>query len=119
MSFLSDVQKFAAKVEDREKRVFDKVADHLHRSMTVGSETTGAAGQPVKTGNLINSFHPEYLGKFEWQDTTNVEYAPDIEHNARGATLQSEVGGFHSLADTVGGFKAIVREAVDEVRSGQ
>ena len=48
--------------------------------------------------------------------STNVEYAPAIEENTRGATLRSQVGGWHSVALTRAGFQRLVD--VETVRAG-
>lgn len=116
MSFAADLQKFTEKVERRTHDAFVRTTQEVHRSVVEGSELTGAPGQPVDTGNLKSSWRPKFLTRWLWQTTTKVEYAPIIEDNLRGATLRSEVGGFHSVALTRAGFQNIVDAVVTEVR---
>ncbi len=96
--------------------VFVDVTREVKRSLVEGSEITGAPGQPVRTGNLKNSFVDEFTSPETWEVTTNVEYAPHIEAggNDRGpfdpsrGDPRSEVGGYHSAALTVAGFDRLV-----------
>lgn len=115
MSFESDIRSFGLKVQTRLKDVVTESGIEVQRSLVEGSELTGAPGQPVDTGNLKSSFIAERLSDYEWQITTNVEYAPEIEENLRGATLRSKVGGFHSKALTEAGFPRIVDVSVKRV----
>lgn len=86
-----------------------RVANHCYRSITVGSPITGAPGQPVDTGALLESWR-----KISQKDrhriliVSNLIYAPIIEDNWRGATLRSAVGGFHSVKITKAAFNLIV-----------
>jgi hypothetical protein len=116
MSFEADVRRFALKVETRSKDVLVGCANEVQRSVVEGSELTGAPGQPVDTGALKASWVGEFTGPWEWETTTNLEYAPGIE-NAVGPngpiTQRSEVGGFHSVALTRGGWRNIVAHVND------
>lgn len=111
MSFASDLQQFAEKVEQRRKDIFVGCAAEVQRSIREGSEITGAPGQPVDSSNLLGSWVEEFLSDTEWQTTTNVVYAPIIEAGVGRhgpLTLRSEVGGFGSVALTRAGWQAIV-----------
>lgn len=115
MSFDSDLSAFAQKLESRRKAVFINTASAVKDSIVNGSPITGAPGQPVDTGTLKNS----WILAFDSPDTatvsTNIEYAPVIEDNVRGAVLRSTVGGFHSVRLTVGGFTRLVDAEVAKV----
>jgi len=111
MSFTGDLQAFQRLFEQRERDNFVDCATEVQRSMTEGSEITGAPGQPVDEGFLIGSWIPEFLSDRVWQTTTNAEYAPGIEDGVgpHGAiTLRSAVGGFHSRKLTIAGWFRIV-----------
>jgi hypothetical protein len=97
------------------KALFVGTTTEVQRSIVEGSEITGAPGQPVDTGALKASWIPEFVSESEWQTTTNLDYAPIIEDNLRGATLRSPVGGFHSVKRTVAGFPRIVEHVAREV----
>lgn len=126
MSFETDLQAFAKKVQKRQRDIFVGCTTEVHKSVTEGSAITGAPGQPVDIGNLKTSFTPEFLSRWLWQDTTNAAYARAIEAGIQspytrddgtqvtpGAmTLRSAVGGFHSVALTRAGWQRIV-EAVN------
>lgn len=91
--------------------VFPDVVMETKRSIVEGSEITGASGQPVDTGNLRASWHDDRVAQLIAEITTNVVYAEPIEEGIgpHGAlTLRSEVGGFHSVKQTVAGFHRIV-----------
>jgi hypothetical protein len=111
MSFESDLRRFALKVEGRCKDFVTQASVEVQRSIVEGSEITAAPGQPVDTGALRASWTPERISDLEWQTTTNLDYAPGIE-DAIGPngpiTQRSEVGGFHSVALTRGGWVNIV-----------
>jgi hypothetical protein len=91
--------------------VFPHVVLEAKRSIVFGSEITGAPGQPVDTGALRNSWQHEFEGPLLAHVTTNLEYAEPIEEGIgpHGAlTLRSEVGGFHSVKQTIAAFPRIV-----------
>ena len=52
MTFSDDLRRFVTTVRDNNRAVYVGVAAGAHESITVGSPITGAAGQPVDTGNL-------------------------------------------------------------------
>lgn len=134
MSFDADLKRFAVKVETRNKAVFLSTAAKVHESITVGSATTGAPGQPVDTGFLRASWtlvqQPDGA-----EIATNVAYAPVIEHNLRTAydskgkqpprqvnpngsfraPIKSTVGGHHSVKLTVAAADRLLAEAVREL----
>jgi len=114
MSFGDDLRLFADKVEARVQDVFIGCTGEVQRSVVEGSEVTAAPGQPVDTGTLKGSWIGEFESADAWHTTTNVEYAPYIEEGV-GMTLRSEVGGFHSVALTRGGWQKIVDTVRDEV----
>jgi hypothetical protein len=118
MAFRDGINGFIRRVEARHRSVFVGVCTAVHDSIVNGSAVTGAPGQPVDSGNLKASWVPEFVDANTFQTTTNVEYAPIIEHNLRGATLRSSVGGFHSVALTVAGFDRIVASEVAKASGG-
>lgn len=133
MSFDRDLNRFALKLDARTKAVFLSVAAKVHQSITVGSATTGAPGQPVDTGFLRNSW-TLVQGPVMAEIATNVAYAPVIEHNLRSAydakgvrnerknpngsyraPIKSTVGGHHSVKMTVAGADRLLAEALREL----
>lgn len=136
MSFDRDLNKFALKVDARTKAVYLSVAAKVHQSITVGSPTTGAPGQPVDTGFLRASW-TLVQGPTVSEIATNVAYAPVIEHNLRAAydpagrknerknpngtsrrAVKSTVGGNHSVKMTVAGADRLQAEALRELGVG-
>jgi len=101
----------------------EQVLDGIKR----GSPTTGAPGQPVDTGNLINSWDSKFIKRLLSRVSTNVEYAEIVEEGGFTAassrsggmsanwTQRSKVGGPHSVKLTRSGWQRIVDKAVKEV----
>ena len=115
MSFESDVAGFMEKTRRKQQAVFVNTAAAVKGSIVDGSAVTGAPGQPVDTGALKASWILEFDSATEAHVSTNIEYAPILEDNVRGATLRSAVGGFHSVKMTVAGFERIVDAEVRKV----
>lgn len=115
MSFDRDLAAFVAKTEAKRRAVFVNTVSAVKDSVVNGSPITGAPGQPVDTGTLKNSWVAEFDTSESATISTNVEYAPVIEDNLRGATLRSQVGGFHSVKLTVAGFQRLVDAEVAKV----
>jgi hypothetical protein len=121
MSFADQVRSFAVKVEAQSKGVIAEAATEVQRSIVFGSEITGAPGQPVQTGNLRDSWIPEFVSPTEWHTSTDVEYAPPIEDGVGEfgpLTLRSTTGGFHSVAATRANFDRIVAYVTPRVQGG-
>jgi hypothetical protein len=116
VTFSEDLARFAAKLKARNQLVFVNTASAVKGSIVDGSAVTGSPGQPVDTGTLKASWHLAFVSPTVADISTNVAYAPVIEDNARGATLRSAVGGFHSVRYTVAGFERLV--AVEVRRAG-
>lgn len=134
MSFDQDLNRFALKLDARVKAVFLGTAAKIHKSITMGSTTTGAPGQPVDTGFLRNSW-TLVNGPVSADISTNVAYAPVIEHNLRTAynpagvmprdrtnpngssrrPVKSTVGGHHSVKLTVAGADRLQAETLREL----
>ena len=115
MSFESDLAAFAAKTEAKRRAVFVNTVSAVQDSVVNGSAVTGAPGQPVDTGTLKDSWRLDFDGADSALISTKVEYAPVIEDNLRGASLRSQVGGFHSVKLTVAGFERLVDAEVAKV----
>lgn len=110
-SFSDQLRTFTAKITASSQAVFTGTVEEATRSIVEGSEITGAPGQPVDTGTLKGSWQTWYDDPNTATIGTNVEYAPYIEDggNSRGPfTLRSEVGGWHSVAQTRAGLQRIV-----------
>jgi hypothetical protein len=107
MAFSADMGRFIEKVRQRGNALYLNCVSHVETSIKAGSPVTGAPGQPVQTGALLNSWQTTFNGPVA-EVSTNLEYAEPIEINERGATLRSEVGGFHSVALTRAGWPSIV-----------
>lgn len=118
MTFQSDLADFVRKTEAKRRAVFVNTVSATKDSIVNGSPLTGAPGQPVDTANLRDSWDHQFQASGEAATIfTNVEYAPIIEDNIRGATLRSQVGGFHSVKLTVAGFQRIVDAETRKVNS--
>lgn len=107
MSFVDDIARFCRLAKQREKALYKQSVEHAFRSIRFGSDVTGAPGQPVKEGVLLASWEMRQAGNATELETP-LEYGPIIEDNFRGATLRSEVGGFHSVKLTRLGWRRIV-----------
>ena len=114
MSFPSDLDRFANKVEGRTRRIVQIAREEVQRSIVEGSSITGAPGQPVQFGALKGSWVPRFLGPHLWQTSTPLVYAPVIEE-AIGITIRSPVGGSHSVKLTRAGWQRIIDFAQREV----
>ena len=133
--FRSSLSAFTLQTHGQLQRVVTKCSEHVHASITDGSPLTGAPGQPVDTGYLKASWTRTASSPVEWHISTNVAYAPVIEHNDRafyndagdtrpsgtgpgGKHIKSTVGGNHSVELTRAAWPQIVAFAVEEVNSG-
>lgn len=116
MSFAKDLAAFTDRLRARETVLFGNVVQHVEESIKVGSTVTGAPGQPVDTGTLLNSWETEYVAPRIAEISTSLGYAPIIESNERGATFKSPVGGAHSVRQTRMGFPAIVDHETDALK---
>ena len=142
MTFMRDLRKFAVKVERTTRLTFVGTATKMHESVTMGSSITGAPGQPVDTGFLRNSWQLD-IKPTHATISTNVAYAPVIEHNLRSAYdaagvqnrygvtggrigpslpfgmrrrgVKSEVGGNHSVKMTVAAADRLQAAALREI----
>ena len=141
MTFAADLSRFQVKLVTRNREVLLGVTDGVHESIVNGSALTGAAGQPVDTGYLKNSWQKEIAA--DWQSSeigTPAAYARVIEdgmrssYDSRGTTgrfgvlggqvgpalgpgrsrksVKSTVGGHHSVKTTVANADTIVRDVV-------
>ena len=99
------------------KEVLLGVGTEALRSIQEGSELTGAPGQPVDTGALRASW--QLIPRADSLTIgTNVVYAEAIEDGIGKygpLVLRSQVGGFHSVAQTVANMDRIVAAVVDRV----
>ncbi len=112
------IDAFERKIEKRIKDIHAKTAFALRDSVVHGSTVTGAPGQPVDTGNLINSWQLTFPAQLLARLTTNVEYAPAIEEGVGPhgpMTFISPEGGPHGVKLTVAGFQKLVDKVVREV----
>jgi hypothetical protein len=86
MTFAADLARFQVKLVTRNREVLLGVTDGVHESIVNGSVLTGAAGQPVDTGYLKNSWQKEIAP--DWQSSeigTNVAYARVIEDGLKSS----------------------------------
>jgi len=111
-AFGQDLRLFVDKLDNRLEEVFTGTTEEVLRSVTFGSEITGAPGQPVDTGTLQGSFPANARREgWIWETFTKLEYGPPIEEGVGPygpLTLRSKVGGFHSVAMTRAGWNSIV-----------
>jgi hypothetical protein len=111
MNFRDDLKRFSARIKTQERAVFVGVAAAAKASIVEGSPITGAPGQLVQSGNLRSSWQLEFESPTAALISTNVEYAPEMEHGVRdGRELhqRSAIGGFHSVALTIAGIEKLV-----------
>lgn len=116
MSFTSDLDRFARKVEGRTRRIAQISREEVQRSIVEGSELTSAPGQPVQFGTLKGSWVPRFINPYLWEISTPLLYAPFIEEGFY--KQRSPVGGPHNIKLTRGGWQRIVSFAQREVVRG-
>lgn len=115
--FRGDLKRFAQKTDLRVQGTFVRAAQAVHQSIQEGSAVTGSPGQPVDTGALRASWILRYESPTSAMISTNLDYAPIIEDNIRGARLKSAVGGFHSVKMTIAGWPRLLASVAREVIS--
>lgn len=129
MSLSEDLRLFRDKVAKRSQAVFLGSVDAVHGSVVEGSEISGAPGQPVDTGNLVNSWQQTFPEELVGQTATGVEYAPAVEAGQqapyttpsgaevtpRPMQFRSSVGGAHSVKLTRAAWARIVEAVVRKV----
>jgi hypothetical protein len=121
-AFGNQIQLFAGDLEPMTRAIMGKSVSLAYRSVTIGSAITGAPGQPVQSGALLNSWVIEWRGPWYAEITSDLPYAHIIEGGigAYGPlTLRSNVGGFHSLALTSASWPRIVGLVVADYRGGR
>jgi len=117
-TFTDQLAAFQRKMDRRLNDVFVGTAVAVKGSVVDGSAITAAPGQPVQTDALKLSWQLDFETPTRALVSTKIVYAPVIEHNLRGATLRSAVGGFHSVAYTIAGFERLVESEVAKVTAG-
>lgn len=129
--FGESLRLFADKVERRSRQVFVGSVAAVHESITTGSALTAAPGQPVDTGNLLDSWQPTFPQDWIGEVATNVVYAPAVEEGQqppytapsgkrvvpRPMQFRSAVGGPHSVKLTRANWDRIVDDQVRLARS--
>ncbi len=124
MTFQRDIEDFLVELDLRQKRLREEAVQRAFDGIRHGDEITGAPGQPVDTGNLINSWQIDKVSDTTTRIFTAVIYAPGIEDgvlygsggNVKAQlTLRSQVGGFHSVKMTVAGWQDIVNAVVEDL----
>lgn len=118
MSYAEDIRKFTMRTTSRVQDVVTAAAFTVQESITRGSALTGAPGQPVDTGFLVNSWILAFPAPLTAEITTNTVYAPNIEEgigsNGQAITIRSGVGGIGSVKMTRAAWDRIVDKAVKE-----
>jgi hypothetical protein len=121
-NFSDSLHKFSKKTRTQTEEIMQGLAEEGFRSIVMGSELTGAPGQPVDKGFLRASWQMVWEdGKKACNIITNCVYARDIEdgeRNGKSLTLRSQVGGFHSVKLTVSAFHNIVTFVTNRVKRG-
>jgi len=104
MTFASDLRRFQVKLVTRNREVLLGVTDGVHESIVNGSVLTGAAGQPVDTGYLKNSWQKEIAA--DWQSSeigTPAAYARVIEDGLKSSyDPRGKTGRYGVLGGQVG-----------------
>jgi len=109
-SFADAVNRFTLTVEARNGALFTGCVEEVARSIVLGSEITGAPGQPVQTGALRASWQTVFESPTRAVIGTNMAYAEAIEDGVGPygpLTLRSTVGGFHSAKMTIAAWGRI------------
>lgn len=120
--FRKFLKSFATMTKRREAQFFTRIVNHAERSMRFGSLTTGAPGQPFKTGNLRDKSFTR-LGSIASRevelgfDLSIAPYAPIIENRLNNINLRSSTGGFHSIKITHLNFILIMRQELAVVKA--
>lgn len=105
MSFASELQAAGAEIRRRQAAIYFGVLSEMERSVTEGSEITGAPGQPVDTATLLNSWTNVQIEQWLNRVATNVGYAAAIEagdrvdHERSAHTRQAHERGAHTRKD--------------------
>lgn len=130
MSFANDVRLWTEKTKQSVRQVVAESAQEAHRSITAGSELTGAPGQPIDTGKLYDSWKVKQLSEVQYLISTRLFYASIIEEGVRrgyktkrGRTVPAQrltfrIGGPHSVALTRAGWPRIVDVVAARVAAG-
>lgn len=110
--FSAGLRKMAVELERKTLSVFADLATEAHRSVQMGSEITGAPGQPVEEGTLRGSIHLAFETPSRATITTSVDYAEAVEegvgpHGDVVYGAKNGIGGSHSFALTIAGIPAI------------
>jgi hypothetical protein len=102
----SQIRAWQKKRDERIGQVFEESKQEVIRSVIDGSELTGAPGQGHRDSLHKRSWFERTIGRFRWQFTTPIPYAPRIESR------------YHSVAKTRTGWARII-EAVASRVAGQ
>lgn len=120
MAFKDDIAAFGKSLEVKGQKLLVGTAELIHTSIKDGHPLTGAPGQPVDTGTLLNSWVLGFPATNLAEITTNLVYAPPIEDGVGPfgpLTLRSPVGGFHSVKLTRAAWPRIVEHVAREVNA--
>lgn len=119
--FAEQLERFKTVVlDERARAVVHDVVDATLDSIKHGSAITGAPGQPIDDGDLIESWQRTRIGPTEWLIRSTYFTAPWIEEgilpNAESPfTIRSSVGGTHSVALTAQNFDRLAEDVVARV----
>lgn len=124
MTFGDEVKRAVQKIEQRTRDVEAGVVLEVERSIRIGSEITGAPGQPVDTQELLNSWLSTRESEHVWLVATNREYAPPVEdgvgrYGPVAYGLKNGIGGSHSVALTRANFDKVVEVVTKRVVGAQ
>jgi hypothetical protein len=118
MTFASQLQAFAEKAKQREREVFTRSVEAVAQSVVFGSEITGSPGQPedLREGQWVTQYDGESTATISTDDPSARSVEDGISHLHGGPiTLNSPIGGFHSVLQTRLGFEKIVEDVTQKV----
>jgi hypothetical protein len=118
MTFASQLQAFAEKAKQREREVFTRSVEAVAQSVVFGSEITGAPGQPedLREGAWTTTYEGEQAAVISTDDPSARSVEDGISHLHGGPiTLNSPLGGFHSLLQTRLNFDKLVENVTQRV----
>lgn len=111
--FETQLQQFVNILDERQQAVFAGVVDATYGSIVEGSPVTGAAGQPVDTGALRDSWKVTYERPGVAVIASDSPYARYVEHNTGNVRYANH--GPHSVKQTRAGLPELAKRVARNV----
>jgi hypothetical protein len=117
MSFREECRAAGREIDQEDAAIFDGVVDLAFESIVHGSPLTGAPGQPVRSGELRDSWETERPSATEARIATDHPAAPVIEDDLGNRHYRNH--GPHSVKLTLASIDRIIDAAGASVRGGE